>query len=517
MNFPHGQLSIHPQGELKTLENRELDLAGNEPLVVDTPGGRYQVEWDDSAPLTPTGQLVFFAQFLKVAELFSRFCADAPFGYKSNNAPEVRDVLGSLLLSVLAGHSRYAHLTALRFDTVTPAVLGMSKVVSEDSARRSLERLDRAKAQDWQCGHLRACWEPLLGEDWILDIDSTVKTVYGKQEGAQVGYNPHKPGRPSHTYHTYWIARIRICLDVEVRSGKEHAGKYGMPGLWKLIDSLPRQSWPKFLRGDCAYGNQENMSAAEERGMSYLFKLRQTRNVKELVRRLETFGGWCNAGQGFEGAEGELQLTGWDKKRRVIVLRRQRKAQEKKPALPLLAGAEEWDIQSGDYEYMVLVTNLPYGIETTAQLYRDRADSENPFDELKNQWGWGGFTTSDFERCQIMARTIALIYNWWSLFVRLLCPHKHSEAITSRPMMMGGVARQTEHAGQKKLTISLSHGKAEEIKGMVRAACQFLKDVIAVAEQLSQPERWRCILSRIFVKYLQGRMLAGPAPAVMSG
>ncbi len=70
----------------------------------------------------------------------------------------------------------------------------------------------------------------------------------------------------------------------------------------------------------------------------------------------------------------------------------------------------------------------------------------------------------DFERCQIIARYVGLIYNWWSLFVRLLCPHKHSEAITSRPMMMGGVARQTAHAGQKKLTISLTHEKAEEIR-----------------------------------------------------
>lgn len=517
MKSSHDPLSIHPQGELESGEKRELATAGNEPLIVDTPGGRYHVEWDEAAPLTPTGQLVFFAQFLKATELFSRFCADAPFGYKSPNAPKARDVLGSLLLSVLAGHNRYAHLTALRFDTVTPKVLGMGKVVSEDSARRSLVRLDREEAQDWQCRHLRACWEPLLGEDWILDIDSTVKTVYGKQEGAQVGYNPHKPGRPSHTYHTYWIARIRICLDVEVRPGKEHAGKHGMPGLWKLIDSLVPQSRPKFLRGDCSYGNEENMTAAEARGMSYLFKLRQTRNVKELVRQLETQGGWCNAGQGFEGAEGELKLTGWNKKRRVIVLRRLRKSEEKKSALPLLVGAEEWDLQSGNYEYMVLVTNLAYGIETTAQLYRDRADSENPFDELKNQWGWGGFTTADFERCQIMARTIALIYNWWSLFVRLLCPHKHSEAITSRPMMMGGVARQTEHAGQKKLTISLSHGKAQEIKGMVRNACQFLKDLIENAEQLSQPERWRRILSRIFVKYLGGRELAGLTPAIMSG
>ena len=44
------------------------------------------------------------------------------------------------------------------------------------------------------------------------------------------------------------------------------------------------------------------------------------------------------------------------------------------------------------------------------------------FDELKSQWGWGGFTTHDLHRCQLSARAVALIYNWWSLFVRLAHP-----------------------------------------------------------------------------------------------
>ena len=173
--------------------------------------------------------------------------------------------------------------------------------------------------------------------------------------------------------------------------------------------------------------------------------------------------------------------------------------------------------EMGEYEYMVLVTNLPYSVEATAQLYRDRADSENPFDELKNQWGWGGFTTADFDRCQIMARYIGLIYNWWSLFVRLINPDKHTEAITSRPTILGGVARQTQHAGQKRLTVSLTHGKAVEIKEMIQVASQFLRGIIAVAEQLTQPERWRLILSRIFVKYLDGRVLSEPQVVLASG
>ena len=41
------------------------------------------------------------------------------------------------------------------------------------------------------------------------------------------------------------------------------------------------------------------------------------------------------------------------------------------------------------YEHAVLVTDLPYEVLTMAQLYRDRTDAENAFDELKNQGGLG--------------------------------------------------------------------------------------------------------------------------------
>jgi len=70
------------------------------------------------------------------------------------------------------------------------------------------------------------------------------------------------------------------------------------------------------------------------------------------------------------------------------------------------------------YEYAVLVTSLSDGMVTIAQHYRDRADSENIFGELKNQWEWGGFTTHNLKHCRIMSRNVALIYNGWNLFVR---------------------------------------------------------------------------------------------------
>jgi hypothetical protein len=66
---------------------------------------------------------------------------------------------------------------------------------------------------------LDAVTSPILSEPWILDSDVTVKVLYGPQEGAVKGYHPHKPGRPSHTYPTYYIANLRLILDVEVHPG----------------------------------------------------------------------------------------------------------------------------------------------------------------------------------------------------------------------------------------------------------------------------------------------------------
>ena len=70
------------------------------------------------------------------------------------------------------------------------------------------------------------------------DIDTTVKPLYGHQEGAVVGYNPKKPGRPSHSYHTYSMAGARLVFDVDVVAGNEHTSKHFAPGLWALLDQI---------------------------------------------------------------------------------------------------------------------------------------------------------------------------------------------------------------------------------------------------------------------------------------
>ena len=175
--------------------------------------------------------------------------------------PPDDNVCGTVLLSVLAGHHRYAHGSALRGDRVNAPLLGMEQVVSEDLLRRARAKghgeaaVEAAVAAWWQ-HHLRKSYGPLLSVPWILDIDSTIKTIYGHQEGAEVGYHPHKRGRPAHVCHTYLMGGTRVVLDVEVPPGKQTAAPHALPGLWRLWATLPAAARPYLVRGDCAFGQK---------------------------------------------------------------------------------------------------------------------------------------------------------------------------------------------------------------------------------------------------------------------
>ena len=476
-----------------------------EPITLDTFGGRIHVEWDPVAAVTPLGQLPFFIEFLNVSGVFDAWVANCPLTYTSNNASDKREVLVTLLLSILAGHHRYAHITAMRNDGIHPQLMGVVKFVSEDAARRALARMDESSGVAWLDRHLAKTTEPLLSTPWILDLDATVKCLYGKQEGAVIGYNPKKPGRPSHSYHSALMANTRLALAVEVMPGNETAPLHSMPGIWTWLDALPKAERPALLRGDIAYGNESVMKEAEARDQPYLTKLRLTRNVKGLIKKLFCTNDWIDAGQGWEGQEDTLTLSGWSRARRVVVLRRRLTGEM------LVTGKDdrqdefafiEDEIPTARYEYAVLVTSTAYEILTLAQLYRDRADAENNFDELKNQWGWGGFTTQDLARCRLMARMVALVYNWWTLFVRLAQPHKHFEAISSRPLLLHGVATQTKHAGQTRLTITSTHAKQATIQAVLTNLAAFLSQLKATAEQLTDLQRLRAIFKRAFAKFM---------------
>lgn len=493
--------TTHSPGEEMSVPKKAL-VEALKAVEVDTFNGKLHVEWDPTASVTPIGQLPFFIQFLKLGNRFEPWVADCPLFYKSNNAPTKTDVLGSLLLSVLSGHTRYSHITTLMSDTVNSEFLGMNKVVSDDSARRALKKIDEDKGVQWLQQHLYSSYAPLLNTSWILDSDVTIKPLYGHQQGAMIGYNPHKPGRPSHTYHTYMIANLRLVLDVEVQAGDQAQSAHSLPGLLAILNELPIEQRPTFVRGDCDWGSNRVMSELEEINQDYLFKLKKSKNVKALINKHHCLGEWTYFNEGWEAKSDQLQLQSWEKERRVVIVRR-RISNENIMTLEQASGQQQKELVFVDgpedmklYEYSVLVTSLEDELVTVVQHYRDRADCENVFDEIKNQWGWGGFTTHDIKSCRFITRIIALVYNWWSLFVRLAHPEKHYEAITSRPLLLSSVGRLTKSGRQQRMVITSSHSQTAQVQKTYRRMVSFFNELKSTAPQLSPQRCWEQILAK---------------------
>jgi hypothetical protein len=105
---------------------------------------------------------------------------------------------------------------------------------------------------------------------------------------------------------------------------------------------------------------------------------------------------------------------------------------------------------------------------------------------------------------------VALVYNWWNLFTRLADPEHHREALTSRPLLLSTVARQTQHAGQVTLSISSTHGMRDTARQAYVRIAGFLANLRISAEQLDPLAKWYRILTEALRHFLHGRQLQPP-------
>lgn len=174
-----------------------------------------------------------------------------------------------------------------------------------------------------------------------------------------------------------------------------------------------------------------------------------------------------------------MRLHGWTQDRRVVFAR---KLQGQAPAL---AQGEFW--QQVKHELAAYVTDLDASTANAWQvqaLYREGADVENVFDELKNQWGFSGFCAHARRVSALAAHLLLLVYNLWSLFVRLLETRRHIAAAGSRRWFLVITARLVESGRQKTLQVSVQRHWWTALKaGYTRVA----QRLAATAPQLKIP------------------------------
>lgn len=140
-------------------------------------------------------------------------------------------------------------------------------------------------------------------------------------------------------------------------------------------------------------------------------------------------------------------------------------------------------------EFCAYVTDLAPGEAGPAQAvltYRQRADAENVFDELKNQWGFDGFCSGKGVVTETAARRLLLTYNLWSLFVRVLkAEGQHHEAVTSRDELLVIPAKLVESGRQRTLKLSVGVKWWDAIARAYARLQRWLSKLSSTAPQLS--------------------------------
>jgi len=445
MNTFASLVSLHLSGEAQ----KPLP----DDLTLDTLPGKFTLTRTDAA-LTAYGGMVAWSGFLKHPGMVERFAERCPVVRTSPNAAPVREVVHSFMLSALVEGKRFSHVRWLSDDPALATVMNMKRVRGEDSLPRLAKEMSAGQMRDWMQQPETELYAA-LPDRFIADWDSTVNTRYGHQEDAVLGYNPHKRGRKSHHPLICVAARTRLGLHLEWRPGDTVSATDWPPAMEKLWSHPPIRERLWLNRGAAGFGQEGVMAWHEQAGEKrpkYLFKLRVTANVRRAIAKVPwplwegapTLG--CQ-----QIAETTVKLHGWSRERRVVIVR------TLKPVNPTPQD-EFWDTPEDDVA--VYVTNLEKSEATPEQialLYAGRADTENVFDELKNQWGFRGYCSQRAVVSELAARRVLLTCNLWSLFTRLLglTPGHHSEAVTSRRDFLFLAAQVVESGRQRVVKLAV--------------------------------------------------------------
>lgn len=421
--------------------------------------------------MTPYGGLVPFAAFQKQCGLVEALSNSCPVNRTSPNAIKVYDIICSFGITALCDGRRFTHANRIKEDKAIAELFGMERMAGDDSIRRFLYSLEPKEALDWINHGTRTMWNS-LPDRFIADWDSTVQTKYGHQEGAEVGYNPNKRGRKSYHPLLATVGGTRLCLYYRWRSGDEATASEWIEAMEECLERIGGRSVNLWLnRGDIGFSSEKIMAWHETGNRPhYLFKLKLTENIKRAMSGIPEDQWQGNPSFGvLQTAEAKVQLTGWSKSRRVVFGRRNL------GTIPAAENESFWDETKYEFEaYVSSLSNTEANTWQIVDLYRKRADCENVFDELKNQWGFNGFCCKKSSPTMIAAMLLLLFYNMWTLFMKLLSPEKHIEMGAGRKWFMLIAGRLVKSGRRKELHISVSGQWWDELKDGYSRICKWI-------------------------------------------
>lgn len=413
------------------------------------------IEYSDKQ-VTPFGGMSLMKRFVDqtgIREYLSEVNLPQP---GSNRGYDPVHVIESFWLSVWTGASRYIHCDWLRYDETLQSIFGWDKMPSQSTYSRFFGKFSQKrntevfpKVQKWFIDN--------LGVDNItIDLDSTVITRYGKQEGSAKGYNPQKKGRNSHHPLMAFISQTRMVANAWLRPGNTADSSSCEAFLTETFEDVLKDKKVGLVRADSGFYTQKILDYLESQTLNYVIATRMYPNVKHAVGGLKD---WVTLSKGIELNEMTFgHLNG--KPRRYIIIKK--RVEDR----PKAAGKLLFEDLPG-YRFSCYVTNMDLPLDQIWNIYNSRADCENRIKELKYDFGLDNFCLKDFWGTEASYRFIMIAYNLMSLFRHFALNHHNRATLrTLRSYCFALGAWQVNHANRKVLKIALSAKKRPWMTGL---------------------------------------------------
>ncbi|HEX2713860.1 MAG TPA: IS1380 family transposase [Candidatus Acidoferrales bacterium] len=401
-------------------------------------GGKKVELRETQRAVTPFGGLVVFFEFLRRIGYCEAVRQHLPFSLTSPNAIDPVKTFTAFLLSVVAGARRFAHTSWLRADKALHALLGIARFPVDDTVRNLFKRFGQGQCQrffsglwSWQLARLPEC-----SSGYSLDLDSTVFERYGHQQGALRGPNPRKHGRPSHHPLVAVLAEAHFLLHGWLRSGNCGTARGVVEFLKEALALLPEKHTLRVVRADAGFFDQQLLGFLEQRGLPYIVVARLTPWLKREAARLTE---WRALDPHYSVGEFSLQLLGWDRARRFVVIREQLRTERASLGRKLL--------EVPGYTFRLFVTNLALPGEEIWRDYNRRSDMENRIAELKHDLAADDFCLQEFFATEAAFRSILLLFNLLGEFQRAtgLATYRQPATLRAQVFLCGALLGRAGH------------------------------------------------------------------------
>ena len=379
-----------------------------------------------SKEITPWGGMVFLRQMLQKIGFREVIESNSDLPQSgSNRGYKTATIIEGFITSIWCGANRFLHTEVTRHDIALGKIFDWKNTPGQDTYKRFFSKFNQSTNQRVSDYFYSWIFDNFKFDNFTLDIDSSVMTRYGEQEGAKKGYNPTKRGRCSHHPLIAFIDDVKLVANMWLRSGDTASANNFLSFLEDTLSKLKNKT-VSLIRLDSGFFQSNILDYLEQKPMNFIIAAKFTHPIQRVIKQSTS---WIVLDTGIEICEQIHQSDSWKTPRRLVIVRQKIKDRPNAPGKQLRIFLEEEVFKN--YRYSAYVTNMNLGPAEIWRLYRGRANAENRIKELKYDFGFDSFNLKDFYATEAALTFAMIAYNLMALFRTFVLQEKTQKTLST--------------------------------------------------------------------------------------